>query len=137
MKRCKICWKEYLLPSYSVSTVDFDQVNICWESKTLIWNGLNPTRLGSRYPKNGRSKICGRQPLKYLKWHGLLLKIFKDCLPQTFLGPFLNTLTYFVIGGHTTSWRIRIRHYLAFLYFDKWFAAFAYVLNLRYGYVPL
>ena len=22
--------------------------------------------------KNGPSKICGRQPLKYLKWYGLL-----------------------------------------------------------------
>ena len=36
--------------------------------------------------KNGRSKICGRQPLKYLKGYGLLkqnysLKFFETSLP--------------------------------------------------------
>ena len=35
--------------------------------------------------KNGPSKICGRQPLKNLKF-------FKGYLPQILLGPFLNTL---------------------------------------------
>ena len=30
--------------------------------------------------KNGPSKICGRQPLKF----------FKGCLPQILLGPLLN-----------------------------------------------
>ena len=47
--------------------------------------------------KNGPSKICGRQPLKYLKRYGLprqtvSLQIFKCCLPQILLGLFLNTL---------------------------------------------
>ena len=37
--------------------------------------------------KNRPSKICGRQPLKKLKWYGLL----KGCLPQNLLAPFLNT----------------------------------------------
>ena len=44
--------------------------------------------------KNGPSKICGRQPLKHLKRYGLLFKYFKTCLPQTSLGPFLNTLSH-------------------------------------------
>ena len=35
--------------------------------------------------KNGRSKICGRQPLKN---H---FKFFKGSHPQNLLGPFLNT----------------------------------------------
>ena len=50
--------------------------------------------------KNGPSKICGRQHLKHLKRYGLLclgrpyhLKLFKGCLLQILLGPFLNTLT--------------------------------------------
>ena len=47
--------------------------------------------------KNWPSKICERQPLKNLKWHGLpkqtiSLQIFKDCLPQILLGLFSNTL---------------------------------------------
>ena len=33
--------------------------------------------------QNGPSKICGRQPLKNLKWY--LEKIFKGCLPQILL----------------------------------------------------
>ena len=47
--------------------------------------------------KNEPSKICGRQPLKSLKWYGLLVyhfKFFKGCLPQILLGPFLNTFSH-------------------------------------------
>ena len=48
--------------------------------------------------KNGPSKICGRQPLKNLKGHGLYkqitLRMFKGCLPQILLGPFLNALSH-------------------------------------------
>ena len=49
--------------------------------------------------KNGPSKICGRQPLKYLKGYGMLqqtisLQIFKGCFPQIILGPFLNTFSH-------------------------------------------
>ena len=48
--------------------------------------------------KNGPSKICGRQPLKNLKWLVCLgksyhFKLFKGCLPQILLDTFLNTLT--------------------------------------------
>ena len=48
--------------------------------------------------KNGPSKNFERQPLKNLKGYGLLsrpypFKFFKDCLPQTLLGPFLNILS--------------------------------------------
>ena len=40
--------------------------------------------------KNRSSKICGRQPLKNLRW-GLF---FKGCHPQILLGPFLNTFSH-------------------------------------------
>ena len=50
--------------------------------------------------KNGPSKICGMQPLKMLKWYGLLkriislhFKLFKACIPQILLGQFLNNLS--------------------------------------------
>ena len=42
--------------------------------------------------KNGPCKICGRQPLKKLKGHGLLKQ--KGCLPQILLDPSLNTLSH-------------------------------------------
>ena len=46
--------------------------------------------------KNGPSKICGRQPLKNLKYlnRPYHFKCFKGCLPQILLGPFLNILTH-------------------------------------------
>ena len=46
--------------------------------------------------KNGPSKICGRQPLKDLKGHGLLKQTIslQGCLPQILLGPILNTLSH-------------------------------------------
>ena len=50
--------------------------------------------------KNGPSKICGRQPLKNLKWYGVP-KLFKGCPPQYLLGSFLNTLTH--ISQHQRS----------------------------------
>ena len=43
------------------------------------------------------SKISGRQPLKRLKWYGLLkLKLFENCLPQILLGSFLNTVSPYI-----------------------------------------
>ena len=47
---------------------------------------------------NRQSKICGRKPLKNLKWYGLfkqiiLLQILKGCLAYILLSPFLNTLS--------------------------------------------
>ena len=41
--------------------------------------------------KNEPSKICGRQPLKNLKF-------LKDGLPQISLGPFLNNLSHIYLG---------------------------------------
>ena len=41
--------------------------------------------------KNGPSKICGRQPLKNLKWYEQTISL-KDCFPQILLDPFLNTI---------------------------------------------
>ena len=38
------------------------------------------------------SEICGRQPLKILRFkQNILVQIFKGCLPQISLGPFLNS----------------------------------------------
>ena len=44
--------------------------------------------------KNGPNKICGRQPLKNLKWYGQAksLQIFKGCLPQDLINPSLNKM---------------------------------------------
>ena len=55
---------------------------------------------GTKYSRI--SKICGRQPLKNLKgwWDMVCLsrpypfKLFKGCLPQILLGPFMNTLSH-------------------------------------------
>ena len=49
--------------------------------------------------KYGPSKICGRQPLKNLRWYGLVrqtisLQIFERLSSTNLLGPFLNTLTH-------------------------------------------
>ena len=38
-------------------------VGICVHSANIIWNIVF---------KNGPNKFCGRQPLKNLKWYGLL-----------------------------------------------------------------
>ena len=51
--------------------------------------------------KNGPSKVCGRQPLKNLKKYHVLkltiiIEIFKGCLPQILLCPFLNTLSHMI-----------------------------------------
>ena len=51
--------------------------------------------------KNGPSKICGSQPLKYLKDIVCLrgpypFKFFKGCLSQILLSPLLNTLSYLI-----------------------------------------
>ena len=59
------------------------------------------TSIWDKVFKNGPSKICGRQPLKNLKYGRLKqtispyhFKFFKDRLPQISLGPFLNTLSH-------------------------------------------
>ena len=52
--------------------------------KTVKWDNVL---------KGGPSKICGRQPLKNLKWN---FKFFKGCLPQILLGPLLNILSQMI-----------------------------------------
>ena len=59
----------------------------------------HPCYIWDRVFENGQSKICGRQPLKDLKGYRLLqqtisFQLFKGCLPQNLLGPFLNTLSH-------------------------------------------
>ena len=61
--------------------------------------------------KNGSGKICGRQPLKNLKWYGLPkqiifhLKFFKGCLPQILLDPFVQ---FFSFGTVFSFYLIRL-----------------------------
>ena len=48
--------------------------------------------------KNGPNEICGRQPLKNLKWNDLFsrpchFRLFKGCLPKLAIAPFLNSLS--------------------------------------------
>ena len=52
--------------------------------KTVKWDNVL---------KDGPSKICGRQPLRNLKWK---FKFFKGCLPQILLGPLLNILSQMI-----------------------------------------
>ena len=53
--------------------------------------------------KNRPRKTCGRQALNYLKWYDLPkadhtpFKFFRGCLPQIFLGPFLNILSHMFV----------------------------------------
>ena len=74
--------------------------------------------------KNGPSKICGRQPSKNLKGYGL--QIFKGCLPQILLGPFLNTLTQIRLWNHCCecvksllhcSWHNALTHFQPMFHF--------------------
>ena len=61
-------------------------VAVMWLAKSLEdfkWNKVF---------KNGPSKICGGQSLKAY--------IFKGCLPQILLGPFLNTLPNHSLADH-------------------------------------
>ena len=47
--------------------------------------------------KNGPSETCGIQPIKSLKWHGLLEHgLFDGCISQILPGPLLNTLAHFI-----------------------------------------
>ena len=52
--------------------------------------------------KSGLRKVCGRQSLQSFNAYGLLkqsisLEIFKSCLPQNLLSPFLNTLSHIIL----------------------------------------
>ena len=51
--------------------------------------------------KNGLSKICGIQPLKNLKWYGLLshFKFFKGCLKYSNFRPVSILITFSKIYG--------------------------------------
>ena len=82
-----------------------------WDSTrmehALAWNGLMIyfINIWVKVFKNGPSKIFGRQPLKNLKWYGLVclgrsyhFKFFKGCLRQTLRGLFLKTLTQLFSG---------------------------------------
>ena len=79
------------------------------EDKWIKWNRYwAKGRTWDKVFKNGPSKICGRQSLKKVKRYGLLsryipFKIFKGCLPQMLLGPFLSTLSHISIDRNYPS----------------------------------
>ena len=62
-----------------------ENVNNRTTNNTIIWDKIF---------KSGPSKICGRQPLKNLKF---LFRFLKGCLPQILLGPPFNTLSHFTV----------------------------------------
>ena len=81
--------------------------SVLWHllQKTWVWNKLQMRQIY----KNRPSKICGTQHLKCLKWYGLLkhnisLQVFKGCIPQFLLDPFLNTL-FKIFLWKWISWR--------------------------------
>ena len=63
--------------------------------------------------KTNPSKICGRQPLKNMKWYMVCLnrsnqfKFFKGCLSQILPCPSFNTLSHY----------LRIKHLMSSAYF--------------------
>ena len=66
------------------------------EAVMIYDNGLRHERVNlsqvGKVFKNGTSKACRRQPLKNVQGY-CLLQLYKVCLPQILLGPFLNTLS--------------------------------------------
>ena len=102
----KFTWKHLCQSPFFPATLK-NRLNIYWLSMKIItwkkvisylnkWSNFNSSLIYIlvKVFKNGPSKICGRQPLKDLKWYDLHIKFFKDWLLQILLGPFLNTLTY-------------------------------------------
>ena len=66
------------------------------------WTLESLMNLWGKVFKNGPSKIWGRQPLPY---H---FKLFKGCLPQILLGPFLNTLSHLCLYFESVKNIIRL-----------------------------
>ena len=110
----------------------FNTYAIC-QWYTLIENISRTPRFSSFSPlawvdiwveqfKNGRSKICGRQPLIWSNMVYLdrqhLFRSFKGYLPRILLGPFLNTLTHFrvILGIVSLSSPIQENSALAYLH---------------------
>ena len=109
------------ISNYSKLTSFFKRFqNLIWWIKTLslLWNWSGICSSGSFYRnisdkvfKNGPTKICGRQPLKNLKWYDLLkqtyhFQFFKGYRTQISLGPFLNTFTNLLLGIDGLLFRI-------------------------------
>ena len=85
----KFCFIFFHVPS---STPEDWLKKILW---FLAFRAKQWRNIWNKVFRNGRSKICGRQPLKNLKWYGpYLFKFFKGCLTQVLLGPFWNTLSH-------------------------------------------
>ena len=57
---------------------------------SFVQVALSGTYIWDKVFKNGPSKICRRQPLS----RPYAFKVFKGCIPQILLGPFLNTLSH-------------------------------------------
>ena len=71
--------------------------SIFWSLSSIYIIATSFTELSNTWGqvlKNGRTKICGKQPLKI--WSDnrpYYFNFFKGCLPQILLGPFWNTLS--------------------------------------------
>ena len=77
--------------SLFMSSFWFNWRKVCWIQTILgdiVTNGYRCNIF-----KNRASKICGRQPLKSLKWYVVWLNFFKGCLPQILLGHSLDTMS--------------------------------------------
>ena len=90
-------WKTSYWGSSNKSLIGV-QATSCWKNKHMSTPSFYSNIKGKVF-KSGPSKICRRQPLKNFKVYGLLsrlyiLKLFKDCLPQSLLSSLLNTLSY-------------------------------------------
>ena len=86
----------------SVFIVDFEDVfpdvNLQYSRYDVILIQLR-CHIWVNICQNGPSEICGRGPLKNLKWYGprssqYHFKILKGCLPQILPSSFLSTLTH-------------------------------------------
>ena len=60
----------------------------------LLWILKNSSVIWAKYSIMDQGRICGRQPLKNLKWHVIWSDPDEGWLPQILLGSFLNTLRH-------------------------------------------
>ena len=78
-------------------------------------NHFSSRLLWDKVFKNGRNKICGRQPSK--TWSDIVclnkpyhLEFFKGCLPQILPGPLLNTLSPFTQPMQNSEYADKVKY---------------------------
>ena len=77
---------KYLLSFISKGSIKF-------QIRTLSFYNFDISENWEKVFTNEPSEICGRQHLKICLSRPYHFKFFKGCLPQTLLGPFLNTFS--------------------------------------------